>query len=367
MRSNLHPDTLSVVAGRPSAGPGAPVNPPVVLSSIYRGGGEVVYGRAGNPTWDAFESALGALEGGRALAFSSGMAAISAVLERLPVGSTVVLPRDAYHGTRAFAAEASSDGRLDALEVDITDTGATLEASEGAALLWLESPTNPLLTIPDLPALCTGARDLGVPVCVDNTFATPLLQRPLDLGADVVVHSATKYISGHADVLMGAVVTRDDVTFDEVGALRELYGGIPGPMETYLALRGLRTLPLRLERAQHNAAELAARLHRHPRVARVLYPGLPDDPGHERAGAQMKGFGAMVSFEVADAPTADALTNALEVIMDATSLGGLETTIDRRSKYPGETNVPTGLLRLNVGCEHVEDLWSDLHQALERL
>jgi cystathionine gamma-synthase len=138
-------------------------------------------------------------------------------------------------------------------------------------------------------------------------------------------------------------------------------------METYLALRGLRTLPLRLERAQHNAAELAVRLDRHPGVERVLYPGLPEDPGHERAAAQMKGFGAMVSFEVADAPTADALTDALEVIMDATSLGGLETTIDRRSKYPGETGVPPGLLRLNVGCEHVEDLWSDLQQALERL
>ncbi|MGH2735379.1 MAG: trans-sulfuration enzyme family protein, partial [Actinomycetota bacterium] len=333
----------------------------------FHAGGDVVYGRAGNPTWDAFEAAVGALEGGRALAFSSGMAAISAVLERLPVGSVVVLPNDAYYGTRRFAAEASTDGRLSAREVDVTDTDATLAACDGASLLWLESPTNPLLAIADLPALCAGARALGVPVCVDNTFATPLLQRPLDLGAEVVVHSATKYISGHADVLMGVVVTRDEAMLQEVRALRELYGGIPGPMETYLALRGLRTLGLRLERAQSNAGTIAQRLAQHEKVRRVLYPGLASDPGHERARAQMSGFGAMIAFEVADADTADRLTASLEVITDATSLGGIETTLDRRSKYPGETGVAAGLLRMNVGCEHLKDLWSDLQQALDAL
>jgi cystathionine gamma-synthase len=338
----------------------------VTLSSTYHAGGERVYGRYGNPNWSALEDTLGALEGGRALVFASGMAAVSAVLERLAVGATIVMPFDAYFGARKLVYEAAEAGRLVYRETDVSDTHAVLEACEGADLLWLESPTNPLMNVADIRALSGGAHAHGAAVVVDNTFATPLLQRPLELGADVVVHSITKYISGHSDLLLGATVMRDDQTHDELLGLRSLHGAVAGPMEAWLALRGLRTLPLRLERAQDNAGELARRLEAHPAVGRVRYPGLPNHPGHALAGRQMDGFGAMLCFELASAEDAGELTAALELIVDATSLGGIETTIDRRSKYPGET-APPGLLRLNVGCEFIEDLWRDLSGALETI
>jgi cystathionine gamma-synthase len=361
----LHPSTVAITAGRGTKSPGDPTNVPVTLSSTFHPGGERIYGREGNPNWTALEEVLGALEGGRALVYSSGMGAISAVLERLPVGSSVVMPFDAYYGARQFVYEAAEDGRLSFKEVDVSDSSAVLEACAGAELLWLESPTNPLMNIADISELAEGAHTRGALVVVDSTFATPLLQRPLDLGADIVVHSATKYISGHSDVLAGVAVTRDDQTFDELHELRTLYGAIAGPMESWLALRGLRTLPLRLERAQANAGEIARRLDAHRLVTRVRYPGLAGDPGHEVAARQMAGFGAMVCLEVASASLADQIIGALEVIVDATSLGGLETTIDLRNRYPGEEAVPEGLLRLNVGCEHLEDLWSDLERALD--
>jgi cystathionine gamma-synthase len=367
VNQELHPSTVAVTAGRGAKHPGAPTNLPVTLTSTFHPGGERIYGRDGNPNWSALEEVLGALEGGRALVFSSGMGAIGTVLERAPVGSTVVMPFDAYHGTRKFVYQAAGTGRLSYREIDVSRTDEVLEACEGASLLWLESPTNPLMNVADIPALSAGAHELGANVVVDSTFATPLLQQPLDLGADLVVHSATKYLSGHSDVLVGAVVTRDDQAYDELLELRSLYGAIAGPMEAWLALRGLRTLPLRLERAQSNAGELARRLNAHPAVNRVRYPGLPDDPGHEVAARQMGGFGAMVCFEVADAVVADRITGALQVVVDATSLGGLETTIDRRSRYSGEEAVPEGLLRLNVGVEFVEDLWTDLSRALDAI
>ena len=365
MNQKLHPSTVAVIAGRGTKQPGAPTSLPVNLSSTFHPGGERIYGRHGNPNWSALEDVLGALEGGRALVYSSGMGAISAVLELLPVGSGVVMPFDAYYGTRKFVHEAAEDGRLSYKEVDVSDTTSVLEACAAAELLWLETPTNPLMNVADIAVLAKGAHQRGVQVAVDSTFATPLLQQPLDLGADIVVHSVTKYISGHSDVLLGAVVTRDEQTLNELLELRSLYGAIAGPMESWLALRGLRTLPLRLERAQANAGELARRLDTHPVVSRVRYPGLPDDPGHEVAVRQMDGFGAMVCFEVSNAAVADRITGALEVVVDATSLGGLETTIDRRSRYPGEEAVPEGLLRLNVGVEFVEDLWADLRRSLD--
>jgi len=365
VQPQLRPATVAITGGRGNKTPGDPTNVPVTLSSTFHPGGERVYGREGNPNWTALEDVLGALEGGRALLYSSGMGAISAVLERLPVGSGVVMPFDAYYGARKFVYQAAENGRLSFKEVDVSNSAVVLEACAGAELLWLESPTNPLMNIADIAGLAKGAHERGALVVVDSTFATPLLQRPLDLGADIVVHSATKYISGHSDVLAGVAVTRDDQTFDELLELRTLYGAIAGPMESWLALRGLRTLPLRLERAQANAGEIARRLDAHPLVSRVRYPGLAQDPGHEVAARQMEGFGAMVCFEVSDAGLADRVIGALEVIVDATSLGGLETTIDLRSRYPGEEAVPEGLLRLNVGCEHLEDLWGDLERALD--
>lgn len=362
----LDPATIAVTAGRGRLAPGDPLNVPVTFASVYRAEGEIPYAREGNPTWTALEEAIGALEGGQAVTFSSGIAAVSAVLEELPAGALVVCPRDAYLGSRAYLADAEQRGRLRHLLVDIADTEATLAATRGADLLWVESPTNPMLAIADLPALCAGAHDLGVPVAVDNTFATPLLQRPLDHGADIVVHAVTKFLSGHSDVLLGVAVTRHGAQRDALAHRRLLLGSVPGPMEAYLALRGLRTLDVRLQRAQANAAELAIRLAAHPAVARVRYPGLPDDPGHQRAAKQMRGFGTMLAIEpAAGLFAADAVCASVRVLTPATSLGGIETTIERRNRWPGEEEVPPALLRISVGCEHVEDLWADLARALD--
>ncbi len=337
------------------------------LASTYHADGPLSYGREGNAVWDALEEVLGSLEGGQALVFASGLAAIAAVLETLPVGALVVAPRDAYLGTRGLLADLAGRGRLGVRLVDIADTSATLAAIDDAALLWCESPTNPMMAIADLAALCQGARAAGVPVVVDNTFATPLLQRPLELGADVVVHSVTKFLAGHSDLVMGATVTRDPDSWGEaLHRRRRLHGGIPGPVEAFLALRGVRTLDVRLERAQTNAAELARRLAGHPVVSRVRYPGLVDHPGHQLASRQMDGFGAMLSFEVdGGAPAADALCDAVRLCVHATSLGGVETLLERRQRWEGEEETPAGLVRVSVGIEHVEDLWSDLEAALE--
>jgi cystathionine gamma-synthase len=339
-----------------------------VCSSDLRHGGEQLYGRDDNETWEAFESALGVLEGGTALVFASGMAAISAVLETVPIGATIVVPGDAYNGTRRWCADAAGRGRLTPRLVDVTDTEAVLGACEGAHLCWLESPTNPGLAIADIAAIASGAHERGAVVVVDNTLATPLLQRPLDLGADVVVHSVTKFLAGHSDLLMGAVVTGDPVVLAALRGRRTLFGGIPGPVEAWLALRGMRTLPARLERGQLTAGDLARRLVEHPAVARVRYPGLPADPGYAVAQRQMVGPGAMVSFEVrGGAEPAEAVCSALTLLTPATSLGGVETLIERRGRYLFEEGTPPGLLRLSVGLEDVEDLWDDLAQALDQV
>ena len=365
---DLRPETLVVSAGRPATEAHGALSPPVVFASTFRAGGPIGYGRDGNPTWEAFEEAIGLLEGGTGVAFSSGMAAATAVLEGLPVGARVVAPTTAYMGVRSFLRDRVDAGRIAVEFVDITDTEATLAACSGVDLLWLESPTNPLLGIADLVALAEGGHTAGALVVVDNTFATPLLQRPLDLGADVVVHSVTKYLGGHADLLMGAVVTANKELLEGVLHRRHLYGGIPGPLDAFLALRGLRTLAVRLERAQSNAQVLAERLAGHPVVERVRYPGLADDPGHDLARRQMRGFGAMLSFEVrGGANGADRVCSATNVITNATSLGGVESLMERRARWAGDADVPPSLIRLSVGIEHVEDLWADLNQALGTL
>jgi cystathionine gamma-synthase len=370
----LHRSTRAVLLGRPAAVPGAPVNVPVELSATFRADGDDVYGRDDNRTWEAFEAALGGLEGGTALAFGSGVAAIAAVLETVPVGGWVVAAGDAYHGTRRFLTDAADRGRLAVRFVDVTDSDAVLAACEEVsggsrprAVLWLESPTNPLLAIADLPALIEGAHQYGLVVAVDNTFASPLLQAPLEMGADIVVHSVTKLIGGHSDLLLGATVTQSEALLSELRTRRSLHGAIPGPMETFLALRGLRTLPVRLDRAQSTAADLAERLVIRPGVTSVRYPGLPEHPGHKLAARQMRGFGTMLAFEVAGGPdVAEALCRSVQVITPGTSLGGVETLIERRGRWSGESHLPPTLLRLSVGLEHPDDLWWDLDQAIAR-
>ena len=360
------PRTRLIWAGRPSA-PGDPLNVPIVGASAYSGGGERGYARAhGTPTWDALEDVVGEIEGGAAVAFASGMAAIAAVLDTVPVGSVVVAPVGCYHGTEDLLRSGSATGRFTVRRLEPTDTRAWVAAASDSALLWLESPTNPLLEIMDLPAILAAAR--RAPACravVDNTFATPLGQTPLALGADIVVHSATKYLGGHSDLLLGVAVAAGPLDAQAVRDARTRLGSTPGMLEAYLATRGLRTLALRVDAATANAAVLARRLADHPAVTAVRYPGLPGDPGHRLASSFMSGFGAMVSFDVAGgAPAADAVCGAARLIRQATSLGSVESTMERRGAVPGQDHLPPGLIRLSVGCEDVEDLWRDLAGAL---
>jgi cystathionine gamma-synthase len=356
--------TQAIVAGRPSRVPDGPLNQPVVFASTFHADGPVAYGRDGNPSWTALEEVIGVLEGGTAVSFASGLAAVAAVFEQVAIGGAIVLPRDGYPGTRALA-DSAVTGRWELRRVDISDTGAVVDACQGAALLWVESPTNPKMDVADIPALCHAAHARGLQVAVDNTFMTPLGQRPLDLGADLVVHSVTKMLAGHSDVILGVVVAAPGTALgDDLRRRRSLAGAIPGPMEGYLALRGMRTIPLRFRQAQENAGELALRLTSHREVERVRYPGLADDPWHGRARAQMQGFGNMIAFEVhGGADAADLVANSTRLIVHATSLGGIESSMERRAKWPGEEASPA-LLRLSVGCEDIEDLWADLEQAL---
>jgi cystathionine gamma-synthase len=322
-----------------------------VMASTYHAGGEVGYGRYGNPTWEMFETAIGALEGGVATSYASGMAAVAAVLDLVPEGGTVVTSADAYYGTLAMLERLQSRSRLTVRLVDLTDNDVAAAALSGADLLWAESPTNPLLRLVDLASLLAAAQAAGVPSVVDNTFNTPIAARPLEMGATVVVHSATKYLSGHSDLLMGVAVARDAAVVERLVSYRSLQGAVPGTVEAWLALRGLRTLHLRMERAAASAAVLADRLSRHPRVAAVHYPGC----------------GAMVSAVLnGDVAAAERCCDTTRLWVHATSLGGVESSLERRRRWPGESSeVPETLVRLSVGIEDVEDLWNDLLAALD--
>jgi cystathionine gamma-synthase len=361
-----HPETVCVEAGGHRTA-GAPVSPAVYLSTTYHHGGDYEYIREASPTIEAFERVLGSLEGGHAVAFSSGMAASAAVLDGLAAGTRVLAPTVSYKGVRELLAERASLRAIDVSLTDQTETEAAIAAIGDAELVWAETPNNPLVGITDLPALAAAAHERGAQLAVDATLATPLLQRSLELGADIVVHSATKYLAGHSDSLLGVVVTADEAGARTLTERRAMTGAVPGPFEVFLGLRGIRTLALRVERSQENAGELARRLAEHPAVSRVRYPGLEDDPGHELAARQMSGFGAMLAFEIAaGAEAAEAVCAGVTRIANATSLGGVESLIERRGRYPGEQgSVPANLIRFSVGCEHVDDLWADLKQALE--
>jgi cystathionine gamma-synthase len=350
---DLDLSTRVVRAGRPDRQPDAPFSEPVTFASTFVAGGDVEYGRYGNPTWTALETAVGELEGGWALAFASGLAAVSAVLSLLPEGATAVAPDNAYSGTLSQLREREDAGRAKVRAVEVSDTAAVVAASAGADLVWLETPTNPRLDVADLPTLVAAAHAQGALVVVDSTFATPLLQRPLEVGSDLVVHSGTKLIAGHSDVQLGLVCGRDDTLRHRLDQHRQLHGAIPGPMEAWLALRGLRTLALRMDRAQATARELADRLRAHPAVAVVRYPG----------------SGTMLSIELTGGrAAADRLCAAVRLWIHATSLGGVESSLERRRRWQSESPaVSESLVRLSVGIEDPADLWADLVAALDAL
>lgn len=375
-QDSLAASTRAVVVGRPGREQGAPVNPPVVLSSTYvsagiQGPGEKLYARIGTETWEPFEEAVASLESTElpGVVLSSGMAAIAAVVSLVPAGGRIVVARHAYQVTLGLFDDLAERYGTTVVRVDIDDTDAVVAELGGADLLWVESPTNPMLEVADIPALVAAGHEAGALVAVDSTFATPLVQRPLEMGADVVVHSATKYLAGHSDVVLGVVVSRDARIVDAVRAYRTLHGAIAGPFEVWLALRGLRTLALRVERSQANAAEIAARLHGHPAVVDVRHPSLPGDPGHERATRLMEGYGSIIGLRpLGGADGADKVVDALRLWVPATSLGGVESSLERRRRFATESlTVPEDLLRMSVGVEDVEDLWADLDAALRTL
>lgn len=348
-RNDLSPSTIAVSAGRPERIPGSPLNAPITMATALVPGGASEYGRAGNPTWDSFEDVLGALEGGRAIGFASGIAATTAVFDLVPTGGVVVVPRHAYYGTIEQLVDRERRGQLEVRLVDIDDTEQVVAACQGAAMVWIESPTNPALEIAEIEVIARAAKQAGALVAADNTFATPLRQRPLELGADFVVHSASKLLSGHSDVILGAVVTNDAEAHASIVKRRSMMGAIPGAMETWLAARGIRTLHVRLDRAEANAKVLHERLSAAPFVVYSRYPG----------------FGTIIGFEVAGgAEAAQTMTEQSQLIAHATSLGGVESTWERRRRHPGESlSVPEGLIRLSVGIEDVEDLWHDLQDS----
>src|SRR5699024_8251377 len=342
-RADLRPSTRVVSLGRPPRDDDAPVNPPITVSSTYVGttavaSGSRGYGRYSNPTWDPFEEALAHLEGADvpALVYGSGLAAIASALDLVAPGGTVIMPTHTYQGALLGAQETARTGRFDLVTVDVEDTQAVIaavrdateaqaaSAHERPVMLWIESPTNPMLEVADLPALVERAKADGAFVVVDNTFATPLLQRPLEVGADVVVHSVTKYLAGHSDVVLGACVPAEAPVRDLLLHHRSIQGAIAGLFDVWLALRGLRTLALRVERSGLSAQTLAERLAGHSAVREVRFPGLRDDPGHERAAAQMDGFGAIIAIDVGQAAAAERVVDRCELWTPATSLGGVE-------------------------------------------
>ena len=374
--TTLRPDTLAVHAGNaPDDATGA-VAPPLHLSTTFRHGpaGERVagyeYQREGNPTNDRLREALAALEGGEtACTFASGMAAMTTLLECLPNGARVLFPDDCYSGLRMLFQEFLPERGLVAEVIDMGDLDAVRAAcATPVSMLWIETPSNPLMKVSDIAALADIGHAAGAVIVVDNTFATPLLQRPLTLGADVVMHSTTKYFGGHSDVLGGALVfAKDDELARKVAHRLHVTGAVLSPFNAWLTLRGCRSLGARMAMHCANARKVVAFLAVHPAIERVNWPGLASHPGHAVAARQMQDFGAMLSIEVRGGREAAlAMTGKLRVFTNATSLGGCESLIEHRASVEGATPTsPDNLLRISVGLEHPDDLIADLAQALE--
>ena len=348
----LWPETEVVLKGRPEREPGGAIIGGISVSTTYRAGGEYIYGRSDNDTWKDLEAVLGALEEGMALVFSSGMSAISATFDLVRPGGIVVAPTSGYMNTLVQLRKLETNNRLTIRWVDINKTDSVIHALDGADMLFFESPVNPLLTVADVKTLISEAKSRGLLVAIDNTFATPMRQQPLKLGADVVVHSLTKALSGHSDVVLGTAITKSAELLEKLTSYRKDSGANAGPFEAWLALRGLRTFPIRFHQAEKSAQILVERLAKHPAVTKVRYPG----------------FGFMISIEInGGARAADKACNSSKIWSYATSLGGVESLWERRRRHGDEPEeVPDNLVRMSVGIEHVEDLWSDLDQALTK-
>ncbi|MDQ7907682.1 cystathionine gamma-synthase [Phytohabitans sp. ZYX-F-186] len=373
-------ETLAIHAGQEPEGRTGAVVPPIFQTSTYaqdavgapRQGYE--YARSGNPTRDALQECLAALEGGRrGLAFASGLAAEDTLLRTVcRPGDHVVIPDDAYGGTFRLVAKVAERWGLSWTAARISDVDAVRAAiTDRTKVIWVETPTNPLLNVADIAALAGLAREHGARLVVDNTFASPYLQQPIGLGADVVVHSTTKYVGGHSDVVGGALVVADPGLGDELAYHQNAMGAVNGPFDAWLTLRGVRTLGVRMDRHCDNAERIAAYLHSHPKVKRVYYPGLPEHPGHETAAKQMRRFGGMVSFSAAGGEeSAVEICNRARLFVLAESLGGVESLIEHPGRMTHASaagsplEVPADLVRLSVGIETADDLLADLEQAL---
>jgi cystathionine gamma-lyase len=365
-----HRDSTRVVrAGLPAPDQGAPFLPGPTFAAPYHLSGapessDYVYGRYGNPAWSHYESALGELEGGSAVLFSSGMAAVAAVLlPALRPGDVLVAPSDCYMGVRSLAREHLAERGVEVRLVATADPGFA-DAIDGASFVWLESPSNPGLDVCDLRLLIERAHATGARVGVDNTFATPLAQRPLELGADFSMASASKYLSGHADLILGYVAAREPAGAEQLVHWRIEAGSVPGPFEAWLAHRSLATLDVRLERACSTAHALAERLAARDDLEGVRYPGLESDPSHEIAKKQMSRFGTVVCFTLEGAERAERFLSACRLVNEATSFGGVHSSAERRARWGGDA-IAEGFIRMNVGCEHPDDLIADVEQALE--
>jgi cystathionine gamma-synthase len=374
-------DSLAVHAGQEFDPTTGAVIPPIHLSTTFaqdgignlRGGYE--YGRGGNPTRTALQTQLAALEGGEhALSFASGLAAEDALLRAvLRPGDEVLLGNDVYGGTYRLIARLLAPWGVSLRVVDMSDLDAVAAAlaERPARILWVETPSNPLLKISDIAGLARVGHATGALVVVDNTFASPALQQPLALGADVVVHSTTKYLGGHSDVVGGALVTSDAEVAEKVGFLQFAAGGVSSPFDAWLTTRGIKTLGIRMERHSRNGAAVARFLEGHDKVAQVYYPGLASHPGHEIAAAQMSGFGGIVSLALADGAAARRFAESTSLFTLAESLGGVESLVNypdemtHASVRGTELEVPDDVVRLSVGLESVDDLLADLHQALD--
>lgn len=368
-------ETVAVKTGLEPAGTSRSIAPPITLSTTFERGedgsypGGFDYSRTGNPNRASLEAALAALEGGsEAVAFPSGMAATFAVIFSLVPGDHVVAADDAYYGTGVLLRDRFAERGIEASFVDMTDLDAVRAAMRAnTRLVWMETPSNPLIRISDIEALAEIARAGGALSCCDNTWATPLLQRPLDLGVDLAMHSTTKYLGGHSDVTGGAVIVRESAgTLEALRKIQKDGGLVPSPFDAWLTRRGLESLAARMTMHCANALEIARFLGAHPRVERVHYPGLEADPGHALASRQMSDFGGMLAFDVAGGrDEAFAVAANVKVIARATSLGGTHSLIEHRASVEGPTTrAPENLLRMSVGLEHPEDLEEDLDRAL---